>query len=129
MPLTLPQLERHLFAAAVLRGKRDASEFKGSVSGVLVPKCNSDVFEERYEAVLQRELDRGRERRRGREVGELCRSRTTSCLEGRSDAHWMAGQPSGTQGLCSPVRPPDFHRSGLVSWLAPVRLRRRTAAR
>ena len=55
MPLTLQQLETPLWDAAdILRGRIDSGEYKHYIFGLLFFKRLSDVWQEEYEARLER---------------------------------------------------------------------------
>ncbi|MFD9354109.1 N-6 DNA methylase [Streptomyces sp. NPDC060031] len=69
--LTLPQLERHLYAAAdILRGKMDAAQYQDYIFGMLFLKRASDQFDVARAALVKKLLQEGKTQEQAERISE-----------------------------------------------------------
>ncbi|MEV6683803.1 class I SAM-dependent DNA methyltransferase [Streptomyces sp. NPDC051130] len=69
--LTLPQLERHLYAAAdILRGKMDAAQYQDYIFGLLFLKRASDQFDVAQAAMVKRLVAEGKPKEQAERISE-----------------------------------------------------------
>lgn len=69
--LTREELNRKLWGAAdILRGVADAGDYKNHILGLMFLKRLSDVFDERYEEIIDEWIAQGRSRKEAKEIAK-----------------------------------------------------------